>query len=382
MKTYSVQIATQQGTPVNKDGATMNFIMNYFKVGSNHIYKFLLKELFKLTVHPKDIDSRLRSLSSDVLDLIYNRGITPIALAHKSCSERNGGGYRHFSFIGDHGILNCEQKDFTKKEAYDWLLGLAEIENKKDQPEYIAKMKENAKDVNMNYEDYMSYYGYNGKYLLNFPTYYIEKRSKELGLEEQMSGQELSFQDMNVFRWFIRNMGSKYFWKNQQVFGPAGQHRRFLPIEMVTQIQSEDLVNGVKTSPEIAFQNAGERAAKRHTLDDTIRFDNFNHLKDTEHARVMRTQGDLNREGEALGHCVGGYGQSCKSGRSVIVALPNSTAEIDPNTFRIFQHRGPKNATPNSKDEKYLHEWIKANNPQYNLELRKLQDFGDHALNA
>ena len=381
LKVNSQQVTRAYGESVIDDGETLNFLMTEFSIGSNDVYRFLLKVLYKLPVHPKDIDARLRSLGSEVIDAIYVKGRTPISLAVKSCNERNGGG-PSLSFVGDHGILDVSEQDITKKEAYDWLLGLAQQAEYRESKEYIENMKRKAHNAGMDMEDYMNYYNYNTVFLQNFPSYYIIKRSKELGLEEYINGQELSIQDMSVFRWFIRNMGSKYFWKQQQAFGPAGQHRQFLPIEILTHITSEDLVNGVKTSPEIEFSNAGERAAKRHTLDDKIRFNNFDHFKDTEHARVLRSQGDLNREGEALGHCVGGYGQSCKSGRSVIVALPNSTAEIDPKTFRVFQHRGPKNATPDSKDEKYLHEWIKANNPQYPLDLRKLQEFGDHALNA
>ena len=76
---------------------------------------------------------------------------------------------------------------------------------------------------------------------------------------------------MNVFRWFLKNMGSTYFWKEQNAFGPAGQHRAFKPIEQIIQITDEDLRNGLKTSPLVAFQSAGERLAKKHAMDDSVK---------------------------------------------------------------------------------------------------------------
>ena len=67
----------------------------------------------------------------------------------------------------------------------------------------------------------------------------------------------------------------------------------------------------------------------------------------------------LSAEGTAMSHCVGGYADACRAGRSVIVTVRGadgarvSTLELspvrdDPGSirFRVAQHRGPRNVAP------------------------------------
>ena len=73
---------------------------------------------------------------------------------------------------------------------------------------------------------------------------------------------------------------------------------------------------------------------------------------------------------EGLSHCVGGYGERCRSGHSRIVSLRAagsrlSTAEIsvrsrDPDKFSILQHRGAGNKAPPKEAEAALEAYMEA----------------------
>ena len=360
------------GTSADNDDIFANALLSYIHCDVPTIYKMLVKKLYETPIHPEEIDKRLRPLGYAFINALHNQGVTPKEMAIQSCRLRGGnysyGNTWYGAIAGKHGILDVKPDDITKKEAYDWLLGLAKIR--------IRKRKENE---NM-YDD-----GIDGDYghipmeeelVANFPTFFVEQKANELGIEGQFWKIEISFPTVPVFRWFLKNMGSTYFWKEQNAHGPAGQHRTFKPISQINQIIEEDLVNGVKTSPLVAFQNASQRMAKKHAIADSVKFE-LDRFPDTKEVKVLRTQGDLRREGEALNHCVGGYGQSCLSGRSFIVALRSSTAELDPNTLHIFQHRAKFNEAPPEKDMEDLQKWI-----EFVQNRNTKKDFGDYALEA
>lgn len=69
----------------------------------------------------------------------------------------------------------------------------------------------------------------------------------------------------------------------------------------------------------------------------------------------LTTESQLEAEGEAMQHCVGGYCEHVQSGRSVIYSLrdphghPHSTIEYDPRVRRIVQIQGKQNEDPAPK---------------------------------
>lgn len=77
------------------------------------------------------------------------------------------------------------------------------------------------------------------------------------------------------------------------------------------------------------------------------------------YARLLLSSRALLEEGRAMSHCVGTYVPAVRQGRCFILSIClrarvepggaialRSTAEIDPRTMVVHQHRGPGNATP------------------------------------
>jgi hypothetical protein len=78
------------------------------------------------------------------------------------------------------------------------------------------------------------------------------------------------------------------------------------------------------------------------------------------------TADDLEAEGEALHHCVGGYADIAASGQSAIFSLrrrvegllrPRVTMEVWPAQRRIVQARGLQNASANPDDQRLIETW-------------------------
>jgi hypothetical protein len=72
---------------------------------------------------------------------------------------------------------------------------------------------------------------------------------------------------------------------------------------------------------------------------------------------------ELTREGMALSHCVGGYGQVCKSGRSAIFSLryqekPMVTIQLDPATGQIQQALGNRNRACSEEEMGQIKAWL------------------------
>ncbi len=70
-------------------------------------------------------------------------------------------------------------------------------------------------------------------------------------------------------------------------------------------------------------------------------------------------------DGQAMRHCVGGYGPRCQSGASAIVSIRRDgerclTVELAPETLRIVQVHGVCNRNASADERKIVDAWIKA----------------------
>ena len=67
---------------------------------------------------------------------------------------------------------------------------------------------------------------------------------------------------------------------------------------------------------------------------------------------------DLRDEGDALGHCVGGYASAVEAGRCLILSVRSrhgrSTVEMSPDGSRVYQHRGPRNTEPHRRHDQLI----------------------------
>ncbi|MGB1256377.1 MAG: PcfJ domain-containing protein [Thiolinea sp.] len=82
------------------------------------------------------------------------------------------------------------------------------------------------------------------------------------------------------------------------------------------------------------------------------------------HFAELTTSQQLNDEGEAMEHCVGGYSLSCLDGTSAIFSLRVNgsrkvTIEIDPLCKHLIQVQGKFNAEPDSSIQAMLTAWMK-----------------------
>ena len=88
----------------------------------------------------------------------------------------------------------------------------------------------------------------------------------------------------------------------------------------------------------------------------------------------VKTENDLDVEGEKMGHCVGGYCDDVSSGRSVIYSLrdpknrPHATIEVAPDPpYRstVDQIKGKGNAPPVEKYRPMIKQWLGTTNFHY-----------------
>jgi len=317
-------------------------------ITTSYIYEILIQTKYDSPVHPELIDKQLKFLPYNVLQKIYISGESPVKLAIQSCTHRNKGWFSE----GPHGVIHSgiQNPEYgipyqpTKKEAYNWLLYNSNKGKQYDNSDARNSMT-----------------------LLNWPSYMIKLACEKTGVDylDLTDSQLLSFADMLALRWFCFNIKSTFWNKERTVHGPAGESRLFKPLAHVVHITGADLPNGLKTSPEKAFEQLNERKRKeqdeKYAKDEDIKFDTYPQYQPLPGVQVITNQKQLKIEGERMNHCVGGYGNSCTMGSSLILALPNSTAELDPKTLRVYQHFGMTNSDPDDSDVELLKQWIALN---------------------
>lgn len=174
-----------------------------------------------------------------------------------------------------------------------------------------------------------------------------------------------------VVRWLYdvrRRGGWGQLEKERVLHGPAGQTVRWRFLDRIDEIQDMDLVRGVRTGVEEAFERAAERAGSawleqnrgNHRVLASVPRWKFYHNS----MRPLLTPAQLIREGEELHHCVGGYAAAVEQGQSVIISMSvighRSTVEMTPDG-RVLQHYGPRNEPPHPLCERVLDKFLRRN---------------------
>lgn len=333
----------------------MILIFKRYNITAPDIYHYLINRTFDKPKHPSEIPEDYKNLPEMVLFNMFYKGKTPKMFAKDSAvtAGRSSGITKDLKLSGIVRILdnNETENEPTDRESHLWL-----------------------KYINGNVKEQMA--GNKIRYLFdtdtvhaNFPTFMLynildsENFPEDKWTEIVVNVADFSFKNWTTFRWFLHNIKSSFFYKKKDVHGPGGQVQIFEPLKHVVHITKEDLPNGIKTSPEKAFESVGKRKAEEYKNSNKNKeFNNYNRtFQDTENVQVLYSQTALDYEGERMSHCVSGYGGSCESGRSLILRLPNSTAELNPHTLEIYQHMSTNNTTPPESDRKDLEEWIKLN---------------------
>lgn len=152
--------------------------------------------------------------------------------------------------------------------------------------------------------------------------------------------------------------------KERSIVGPHGEKLIYQYFSKIDELQPIDLVNGLKTSVHVAFENAARR-----TAEEKIKWlkANSNRLApdpewwpgDTANYKLLRSAAELVEEGERLDHCVAQYATYVKKKESVIVSLGTSTVEFDYNDIKILQHYGFGNSNPSVADKEIANNLLK-----------------------
>lgn len=170
---------------------------------------------------------------------------------------------------------------------------------------------------------------------------------------------------VHVVRWVaeLLRRGSQGLFRDRTIHGPAGQVLRVRLVDKIDEIQDEDLINGLKTSLDSAFERAGRRLSDAQTSDD-VPLAPVPQWRVYRHGRWLLTANALRLEGKTMGHCVGGYTSSTRSRQSACLSLTihghRSTVEMSPEGI-VFQHRGPWNKDPHPDLVRLLDAILKRN---------------------
>lgn len=173
-----------------------------------------------------------------------------------------------------------------------------------------------------------------------------------------------------VMQWVARKYDNPAMTKERVVHGPGGQTRVFKYLDLIDEITPECLVNGLNTSPDVAFQEAHQRREQGFEIQmgkdlplPKCPLGNAPGI-----TQIESTQA-LIKEGKDLDHCVGGYAIGCLQGVSYIYHVDlgsgRSTAEIGyrDGTWVVFQHRGTKNCEPSAHNVAAVQRFIAKHNP-------------------
>lgn len=261
----------------------------------------ICKKLFNQPAHPSSIPSIWLSLPWSTKEEIFVRGRSPI-------------------YLSGH-IL-------TKKEATEWLSSIAV--NKKFGGEEWKLWKQ---------------------YPLLWITRYVNL--KEYVPRSKLIAEWIAYQDK-------QNKG--IFEKERIQHLPDGREIKFTYSSIIDEIQDDDLVAGVKTNVQRAFQKASERNTSSYIeklRKMAVVFPPFPWKLDA-NMTYLDTPQKLADEGCQLSHCVAGYAPMAMKGDCFIVSVKTdqgrSTIEIDKNG-EIRQHRANHNSEPPDKNKKIADNW-------------------------
>lgn len=306
----------------NEDWKT---VFSQYAITVPTIYRCLVESIYKTPVHPEQMDSKLHGLPYNLAKDLYRRGKNPKKMAAENCNVDFTVNY------GDDPSYNYEE-DFakygpTKSEAYEWLIECA----KNNSPVNYTRWKLGLNPHTR--QDWRT----STAYSLEFPSY-------------------------KVFRWFDKNKMSTYFKKEITLHGPQNTTIKFLPLDHIINLRNSDFgtANDLKISPEKVFTRLQDRIIHKYNELAKDKFNIKNTYKKIPGVNVIDNMGSLEYERDRMKHCVKTYAKSASLGEIILLSLPNSTAELHPDTLKVYQHKGAENADPPKTDYYLLDKWIDA----------------------
>lgn len=170
-----------------------------------------------------------------------------------------------------------------------------------------------------------------------------------------------------LIEWVSRKWQNTAMTKQRTMHGPGGETRDFTFLDIIDELTAADLVNGINTKPDVAFQRSAARLEQMYQSSLGARVD-FppTPFRGNQYIKFIDNSVDLIMEGKSMRHCVGGYVRACLTGSSLIyhVDVNNhiSTFEIGPDhsnqgKWRLVQNRTVRDAKPHKENWDVVITW-------------------------
>ena len=174
------------------------------------------------------------------------------------------------------------------------------------------------------------------------------------------------WEDWILVEWLLQKLRTSFkSMIKTRVHYVHGTKLKYTYFKKLDEITPEDLTNGIKTSPSVAFKNSEERL-RRLRMDEEKNIElPIAPFKETESVKQIKCSFDFIEESKFMNNCVSGYINSAKYGSCFIYHVESSdhhgTMEIDKHGS-IVQLYSIHNEDPEPEVMYAVAEWLKVNN--------------------
>ena len=183
------------------------------------------------------------------------------------------------------------------------------------------------------------------------------------------------WEDWILVEWLLQKLRTSFkSMVKTRVHYVHGTKLKYTYFRKLDEITPEDLTNGIKTSPSVAFKNSEERLRK-------LRMDEEKNIelpiapfKETESVKQLKCSFDFIEESKFMNNCVSGYINSAKYGSCFIYHIESSnhhgTMEIDKHGS-VVQLYSMHNEDPEPEVMYAVAEWLKINSLEISEVIKK-----------
>lgn len=174
------------------------------------------------------------------------------------------------------------------------------------------------------------------------------------------------WEDWILVEWLLQKLRTSFkSMVKTRVHYVHGTKLKYNYFKKLDEIIPEDLTNGIKTSPSVAFKNSEERLRRlRMDKEKNIELP-ISPFKETESVKQLKCSFDFIEESKFMNNCVSGYINSAKYGSCFIYHVESSdhhgTMEIDKHGS-VVQLYSIHNEDPEPEVMYAVAEWLKVNN--------------------
>ena len=174
------------------------------------------------------------------------------------------------------------------------------------------------------------------------------------------------WEDWILVEWLLQKLRTSFkSMVKTRVHYVHGTKLKYNYFRKLDEITPEDLTNGIKTSPSVAFKNSEERL-RRLRMDEEKNIElPISPFKETESVKQLKCSFDFIEESKFMNNCVSGYINSAKYGSCFIYHVESSdhhgTMEIDKHGS-VVQLYSIHNEDPEPEVMYAVAEWLKVNN--------------------